>query len=79
MSALDEYLELANKLRIASRLPIYSDGVKGYFTEAADAIEELVRREQGAMAVLERATQRMRSANQHLRDAMDANEEIRNG
>ena len=74
---MDEYLELVNKLRIAAKLPVYSKGAQKYFTEAADAIEELIRRQEGANEVLNRAIVRLRDLNQHMRDAVEANEEIR--
>ena len=76
---MEYYLELANSLRLASRSLIYSDGVRKRFGEAADAIEELVHRIEGTKAVLDRVEERLKSLNEHLKDALDANEEIRNG
>ena len=74
---METYLMLVNELRLAAKLPIYSKQAQNYFSEAADAIEALVKRIQRADEVLTRATERLKSINDHMRDAIEANEEIR--
>ena len=76
---MEYYIELANSLRLASRSMVYSEGVRRMFGEAADAIEGLVQRIDTSMLVLDRLEENLKKFNEHLKDAAEANEEIRNG
>ena len=76
---MEYYKELIRELRKSSRSLIYSDGVRKKFGEAADALEDLVARIEGANQVLDRIEGRLKDINVRLKDAVEANEEIRNG
>ena len=76
---MEYYLLLANNLRLAAKLRPSTDVTREYLNDAADAIEDLVKRVTSSDEVLERASLRLKDLNQHIRDAFEANEEIRNG
>ena len=76
---MEYYIELANSLRLASRSMVYSDGVRKKFGEAADAIEDLVRRASFTNDVLGKLERSLSAISERLKDADEANEELRNG